>query len=941
MHLVLGLVIGLVGAYESGVTGLIFGVLLGVLAAEILKLRKRLGTLEQVKEDHEQLLAKLVTMLQKQSAKSPPTPSPQLSPDPAVMSVIAGADTVKDETSVATAKSAPGPQPIRTVTSAPLSQAATATTKKTQANKNGAEHQSADSPSQDAPIDRFFADIGINATKLTSQVTQFFTSGNLVLKIGVIIIFFGVAFLLKYAAQRNMIPIELRLIGVAVSGMALLGVGWWLRRTKSGYGLVLQGGGIGILYLVIFASAKLYNFLPMPLALGVMVALVGLSCTLAVLQEAKSLAVFGITGGFLAPVLMSTGGGSHVVLFSYYALLNAGILGIAWFKAWRELNLLGFFFTFAIGSLWGSSGYLPEHFWTTEPFLLLFFVFYVIISVLFAHRQPIKLRGFIDGPLVFGLPLIVSGLQYALVKDIPYGMAFSSLGMGLFYLSLATLLWRKLVFSMHLLCEVFLALGVIFGSLAIPLALDGHWSSTIWALEGAGMVWVGVRQQRVLARHFGLLLQLAAALIFLDSVWYPFTATPFANRYFLGCLFLALAALVSSYYLDKNNTELKKWEKYFPLPLLIWGLVWWYIGGLREVDKHIVWSQTENGLLLFCSATSIFMGLVLKRLNWSRLNLALYLQLPAMVLIYFFASNLISGTLPHLLDKWGFVAWLVAFVVQYRILALFSENWPTRNRGIYHLGTMWLLIVLLSFEASWAVSLIPGIAEIWTRICLLIVPCGSILLLLKLGRTSLWPVGKYASLYLGIGAILPALIILVWTIFSIGLAGDPSPLVYIPLFNPVELAGFMGMAVLLLWLFQLKNNGYPLSFLSAKEGGMGLSVLFFFWVNSVVARSVHFFVGIPYDPESLYRSVILQAALAALWGFGALTITILAARKGNRLLWTVGAILLGMVVLKLFLVDLSGTGTIARIVSFLVVGVLMLIIGYFSPLPPKGEEESP
>jgi uncharacterized membrane protein len=73
---------------------------------------------------------------------------------------------------------------------------------------------------------------------------------------------------------------------------------------------------------------------------------------------------------------------------------------------------------------------------------------------------------------------------------------------------------------------------------------------------------------------------------------------------------------------------------------------------------------------------------------------------------------------------------------------------------------------------------------------------------------------------------------------------------------------------------------------------------------------------------------------------GALAITVWATRNGSRPIWGVGAALLGMVVLKLFLVDLSGTGTIARIVSFLVVGILMLIIGYFSPLPPKREEGS-
>jgi uncharacterized membrane protein len=109
-------------------------------------------------------------------------------------------------------------------------------------------------------------------------------------------------------------------------------------------------------------------------------------------------------------------------------------------------------------------------------------------------------------------------------------------------------------------------------------------------------------------------------------------------------------------------------------------------------------------------------------------------------------------------------------------------------------------------------------------------------------------------------------------------------------------------------------------------------------LNSTVARSVHFFVGIPFDPDSLYRSVVFQAALAALWGFGALALTVWANRQGSRPLWSIGAALLGMVVAKLFLVDLSGTGTIARIVSFIVVGVLMLIIGYFSPLPPKKKE---
>ncbi len=213
--------------------------------------------------------------------------------------------------------------------------------------------------------------------KIISNIRQFFTTGNVVVKVGVIILFFGVAFLLKYAAQRNAFPIELRLVAVATVAIGMLIFGWRLRHTKVQYALVLQGGAVGVLYLTVFSAAKLYTVLPLGLTFFVMVALVVFSCLLAVLQNSRSLACLATIGGFLAPVLTSSGGGSHVALFSYYAVLNAGVFGIAWFKAWRILNWLGFVFTFVIASLWGHDSYRPEYFNTTEPFLILFFLFYV------------------------------------------------------------------------------------------------------------------------------------------------------------------------------------------------------------------------------------------------------------------------------------------------------------------------------------------------------------------------------------------------------------------------------------------------------------------------------------------------------------------------------------------------------------------------------------
>jgi uncharacterized membrane protein len=270
-----------------------------------------------------------------------------------------------------------------------------------------------------------------------------------------------------------------------------------------------------VLYLTVFAAFRLYHLLPAGLVFALLAAMAVFSAALAVLQDSRSLAAMSVSGGFLAPVLASTGGGSHVALFSFYALINLGILIIAWFKPWRSLNLLGFAFTFIIGLLWGERYYRPEFLASTEPFLILFFLFYVVIAVLFALRQEANIRSPVDGALVFGTPLVAFGLQSALVHDIQYAAAYSALALSGFYLLLARSLFSRVSANLRLLVEAFLALGVVFGTLAIPLALDGRWTAAAWALEGAGIVWVGVRQDKILARALGVFLQFAAGVAFL------------------------------------------------------------------------------------------------------------------------------------------------------------------------------------------------------------------------------------------------------------------------------------------------------------------------------------------------------------------------------------------------------------------------------------------
>ncbi|MDH4584280.1 DUF2339 domain-containing protein [Pseudomonas sp. BN415] len=359
--------------------------------------------------------------------------------------------------------------------------------------------------------------------------------GNTVLRVGVVLLFLGLAFLLRYATEGMVVPIELRYAGVALAAIALLGLGWWLRRRNPNYGLMLQGAGIAVLYLTVFAAMRLHPLLDPTMAFGLLVTVTLFSAILAVAQDALGLAAVAALGGFAAPILTSSGSGNHVALFSYFALLNAGIFAIAWFKAWRLLNLIGFVGTFGIGFAWGLRSYRPELFASTEPFLVLFFLMYVGIGLLFARRKladaadapeergellrwSARQGDTVDGTVLFGPPIIGFGLQVALIRHIEFGAAFSALALGLFYIVLARVLAGRTAGRALLLVETCLALGVVFGSLAIPLGLDARWTSAAWAVEGAGIYWLGLRQGRPLARAFALLLQFGAAVAFLGGL---------------------------------------------------------------------------------------------------------------------------------------------------------------------------------------------------------------------------------------------------------------------------------------------------------------------------------------------------------------------------------------------------------------------------------------
>ena len=390
-------------------------------------------------------------------------------------------------------------------------------------------------------------------------IRRWIFGGNPIVKIGVLILFLGLAFLLRYASEYIVVPVELRYAGVAATGVALLLFGWRLRHKQDNYGLILQGAGIAVMYLTPLAAMRLNGLLPPEFGFAVLVAVALFAAILAILQDSLAMAMAGTLGGFAAPVLVSTGHDAHLALFLFLLVLNLGITTIAWFKAWRVLNLIGFAGTFTLGLGWANKFYRPALFSETEPFLLLFFAMYVLITFLFARRVLAEAKiaesdqfgaqiresashlNYVDGVLVFGVPCAAFSMQYVLANAFTNGPAFSALGFGLFYAALALLLFRQSGMRTLLLTETLIALAVIFGSLAIPLGLDQTWTSAAWAIEAAGVYWIGIRQQRLHGRIFALVVLLLAAVRSLAAIKLDTEPTVIEGSA-LGCLLLAGSA---------------------------------------------------------------------------------------------------------------------------------------------------------------------------------------------------------------------------------------------------------------------------------------------------------------------------------------------------------------------------------------------------------------
>ena len=484
------------------------------------------------------------------------------------------------------------------------------------------------------------------------------------------------------------------------------------------------------------------------------------------------------------------------------------------------------------------------------------------------------------------------------------------------------------------------------------------------------------------------------------DVWRTLNHTLFLNPIYIGAFFIAVAGLFSSYYYwifrESEGLSRSIKEHRFHLFLMTWGVFWWYGAGYFDIIRFLSDQLRCQSLLLFSTISVVLMSAVAIQLGWQTLKQVQSIFLPIMVLLVPVTLFDLFGQF-HLFNGMGLFVWSAAFAVQYGVLWCFEDAWDSKGRdteqkqkekekqkrsgrqhrpffprftmvSYHHMITLWLMMFVISHEVVWVVGeFLPPVdfSPLWADLFWGIIPAGWIWVLTTKGPALLpWPIRKHTNAYLGHGVMIPSLFLVGWLSFMNFDPGNAAPLPYIPLVNPLEISQIfvlfvLGHVLLENFLpkepeavhahhytetrarpFSFKPAGLPSSHLTRHVAIWGMAILLFIWINFLTGRIVHHYADIGFTWHALSRSVIFHAAISILWSITALGITVWATRAHRRPVWFCGATLLGLVVLKLFTVDLSGSRTLARIISFLAVGTLMLIIGYFSPLPPVSKENA-
>ena len=324
-------------------------------------------------------------------------------------------------------------------------------------------------------------------------------------RVGIVAVLVGLSYFLKLAFDNNWIGPAIQVAIGILAGVALL---FWSERFRRkgfpGFAFSLKAIGIGALYLSLWAASQFYHLISDPIAFCAMVLVTVTSAVLSLRQNAELLAALALLGGFLTPVLVSTHQNHEVALFCYLALLDLGTVWVVAIKGWRRLLLGSFIGTSLLFGAWASSYYTEPQLATTLAFATFFFLLYAAAP--FPGRGPADVKPRPNA--MIALALLNASFYFAtsyliLVDHYRFELAWLAVAIAAFFFLLTRLLQRRNQVAGAVYGPLYLALGVGFLTIAIPLKLGGHWNTLSWIVEAGALFWAAHRSQSLLLRVLG------------------------------------------------------------------------------------------------------------------------------------------------------------------------------------------------------------------------------------------------------------------------------------------------------------------------------------------------------------------------------------------------------------------------------------------------------
>ena len=320
-----------------------------------------------------------------------------------------------------------------------------------------------------------------------------FIGENLVNKIGIAVTVIGVSIGVKYAIDNELIsPLTRILLGYTV-GFVLLGFAIKLKRKYRNFSAVLISGSMAIMYFITYVAFSYYNIYTQNIAFVLMVVITIFTVFAALKYDTQVIAHIGLVGAYAVPFLLSPEPGKIFLLFSYIAIINIGILVIAFIKYWKPLFYSSFLITWAFFFLWFLTSYESGNdFLLTLSFISIFFITFYTMFMANKLFQNEKFKND-DIILILLNSYIFYGVGYQVLSNNETGQYF----LGLFTLCNAVIhfiasliIYRKKLADKNLFYLVG-GLVLIFTTIAIPIQLNGNWVTLLWIGEATVLFWIG------------------------------------------------------------------------------------------------------------------------------------------------------------------------------------------------------------------------------------------------------------------------------------------------------------------------------------------------------------------------------------------------------------------------------------------------------------------